>query len=54
MGLKGMRGRVHQLDGTLIVESDGAGTRVLVTIPIRKDALRKAERPYKLLSGSGA
>jgi hypothetical protein len=38
---------VHQLDGTLIAESDGAGTRVLVTIPIRKDARSEGRAPLQ-------
>jgi two-component system NarL family sensor kinase len=35
VGLAGMRERLHELDGTLEIESDSHGTRVRVTVPLR-------------------
>lgn len=36
VGIRGMRERVAQLSGTMSVESDGSGTKILVAIPIPK------------------
>src|SRR5579872_3458893 len=36
VGIRGMRERVAQFSGTMNVESDSSGTRILVTIPIPK------------------
>jgi two-component system, NarL family, sensor kinase len=36
VGIRGMRERVAQFSGEMIVESDSTGTRVRVTIPISK------------------
>lgn len=36
VGIRGMRERVAQLSGEMIVESDSSGTRISVTIPISK------------------
>ena len=36
VGIRGMRERVAQFSGTMNVESDASGTRILVTIPIPK------------------
>jgi PAS domain S-box-containing protein len=36
VGVRGMQERLRQFRGTLKIESDGSGTRVLVTIPIPK------------------
>jgi signal transduction histidine kinase len=38
VGIRGMRERLRQFQGTMIVESDSSGTRVQVTIPIPKAA----------------
>ena len=35
VGLAGMRERLHEFDGTLEIESDGQGTRVRATVPLR-------------------
>jgi signal transduction histidine kinase len=37
VGLAGMRERVRQLGGQLLLQSSGAGTTVTATIPIPKD-----------------
>ncbi|HET9409938.1 MAG TPA: response regulator [Candidatus Sulfotelmatobacter sp.] len=39
VGIRGMRERVHQLSGNLSIESDRSGTRVRVSIPIKKSLL---------------
>ena len=36
VGIRGMRERVAQFSGTMRLESDGSGTKILVTIPIPK------------------
>lgn len=36
VGIRGMRERLRQFDGTLNIESDASGTRVIATIPILK------------------
>ena len=36
VGIRGMRERLRQFQGTMIVESDSSGTRILVTIPLPK------------------
>jgi signal transduction histidine kinase/PAS domain-containing protein len=36
VGIRGMRERLRQFDGTLNIESDGSGTRVIATIPVPK------------------
>ncbi len=38
VGVRGMRERLRQFEGTLNIDSDGSGTRVLATIPIPKAA----------------
>jgi signal transduction histidine kinase len=40
VGLAGMRERLHELDGTLEIESDSHGTRVRATVPLRAMARR--------------
>ena len=39
IGIRGMRERLRQLNGTLEVGSNGCGTRVTATIPIRQSGL---------------
>ena len=36
VGIRGMRERLHPLDGTMNIESDASGTRIFVTIPFPK------------------
>ena len=36
VGIRGMQERLRQYDGTLNIESDGSGTRVVATIPVPK------------------
>jgi signal transduction histidine kinase len=38
VGIRGMRERLRQFEGTLTIESDAYGTRVLATIPVPKSA----------------
>ena len=47
VGIGGMRERLRQFDGTLNIESDDSGTRVLATIPVPKVA--SVERQDKAL-----
>ena len=37
VGIRGTRERLHQFHGDMKIESNGSGTRVLVTIPIPKE-----------------
>jgi signal transduction histidine kinase len=41
VGFRGMRERLRQLDGTLDIRSDGAGTTVTATLPLRETATAK-------------
>jgi PAS domain S-box-containing protein len=52
VGIRGMRERLRQFHGTMIVESDSSGTRILVTIPIPKAASQPASgtEPVKALA----
>jgi len=36
VGSWGMRERVHQLEGNMIIQSDGCGTKISVTLPFWK------------------
>ena len=36
VGIRGMRERLRQFDGTLNIESNGSGTRVIATVPVPK------------------
>jgi signal transduction histidine kinase len=36
MGIRGMRERLRQFDGTMNIESDNSGTRVFATVPVPK------------------
>ncbi|HTA50766.1 MAG TPA: PAS domain S-box protein [Verrucomicrobiae bacterium] len=38
VGISGMRERLHQFEGTMHIDSDGAGTRIFATIPEPKTA----------------
>ena len=38
MGIRGMRERLRQFEGTMSIESNGSGTRVLASIPVPKAA----------------
>jgi signal transduction histidine kinase len=38
VGIRGMRERLNQIEGTMKIESDSSGTRVLATIPVPKVA----------------
>jgi signal transduction histidine kinase len=38
VGISGMRERLRQFEGTMNIESDSSGTRVLATIPLTKAA----------------
>jgi signal transduction histidine kinase len=38
-----MRERLRQFDGTLNIESDGSGTRVVATIPVPKGTSSEGE-----------
>jgi two-component system sensor histidine kinase UhpB len=38
VGIGGMRERLRQFEGTIIIESDSSGTRVFTTIPLPKGA----------------
>jgi len=44
VGIRGMRERLRQFDGTLTIESDGSGTRVVATIPVPKPTSSEDER----------
>ena len=39
VGLRGMRERVKQFDGTLEIHSNGKGTSILVTLPLTEEAV---------------
>ncbi len=57
VGIRGMRERLRQFRGTLSIESDGSGTRILVTIPIPKTSVPKDDGAIPLqasLQTSGA
>ncbi|HZC25326.1 MAG TPA: GAF domain-containing sensor histidine kinase, partial [Candidatus Binatia bacterium] len=43
VGIRGMRERLRQFDGTLNIESDGSGTRVVATIPVPKGTSSEGE-----------
>jgi signal transduction histidine kinase len=42
VGIRGMRERALQLSGTMSIESDSSGTRILVSIPTPKTASRES------------
>jgi signal transduction histidine kinase/PAS domain-containing protein len=39
VGIRGMRERVRQLSGTMSIDSDSSGTRIVITIPLPSTAL---------------
>lgn len=41
LGIRGMRERLRQFEGTIDIESDSAGTRVVATVPIPRAALQE-------------
>jgi signal transduction histidine kinase len=49
VGIRGMRERLRQFDGTLNIESDGSGTRVIATIPVPKATSSEGERKVEPL-----
>jgi PAS domain S-box-containing protein len=50
VGIPGMRERLHQLGGELIVDFGTSGTRVAATLPIRKSADGESEESQSSLS----
>jgi two-component system NarL family sensor kinase len=43
VGLRGMKERIHQLGGTLVITSSDDGTRVVVTLPVPKVVVPNCE-----------
>lgn len=43
VGIRGMRERLRQFDGKLKIESDGSGTRILVSIPLSAETSQEEE-----------
>ncbi len=43
VGFRGMRERLRQLGGSLQIKSDGAGTAVIVSLPVQESALEDAD-----------
>lgn len=52
VGIRGMRERLRQFAGTLKIDSDTSGTRVLVTIPIPSSAPPNRSRDVEALGAS--
>ena len=52
LGIRGMRERLHQFEGTMNVESDGSGTRIFATIPLPKAASPEDQRKVASLRAS--
>jgi signal transduction histidine kinase len=51
-GIRGMKERLCQFEGTIDIESDGAGTRVVATIPLPKAALQENHDNVKSLQAT--
>jgi PAS domain S-box-containing protein len=51
VGIRGMRERVRQFDGQMSIESDGAGTRICVTLPAGDAGPALEERAAEPLRG---
>ena len=47
LGIRGMRERVQQFNGTVVIGSDASGTRVLVNVPIPKVAISESFEPLR-------
>lgn len=47
LGIRGMRERVQQFNGALILESNSSGTRVLVNVPVPKAAVPEGTEPLQ-------
>ena len=45
VGMAGMRERLNELNGTLEVESDGRGTSIRATVPLRKTTTSRTTQP---------
>lgn len=45
VGMAGMRERLNELNGTLEVESDGLGTSIRATVPLRKSTMSQTTQP---------
>ena len=48
VGIRGMRERLRQFDGTMNIESDSSVTRVVATIPVPKVSSSEDERAEPL------
>jgi signal transduction histidine kinase len=49
LGIRGMRERLRQFDGSMNIESDSSGTRVSVTIPLESTGEHQGTRPVEVL-----
>ncbi len=49
VGIRGMRERLRQFEGTLNIESNSSGTRILIHIPIPKSAASEDQKPIEPL-----
>ena len=47
LGIRGMRERVQQFNGTLVFDPSASGTRVLVSVPIPKPAMSEGSQPLE-------
>lgn len=54
VGISGMRERLRQFEGTMDIESDGAGTRIFATIPLPKTASPDNQRQAEPLQATAS
>ena len=47
MGIRGMQERLRRLEGTMTIESDGSGTRVVASLPISKEVRSADSEPLQ-------
>jgi signal transduction histidine kinase len=52
VGIRGMRERLRQFEGTMNIESGSSGTRIFVTIPIPKSTLPEDENKAEPLQAA--
>ena len=47
MGIRGMQERLRRLEGTMTIESDGSGTRVVASLPISREVRSADSEPLQ-------
>jgi signal transduction histidine kinase len=47
VGIRGMRERLQQFNGTIDIQSDRSGTRIVFTIPLEQDSRQNGGVPVE-------